>query len=470
MNADLIAGIKRWQTDPSQMVRDLFNVEPDTWQIDVLNNFQKHQRIALKASKGPGKSTVLSWCAWNFLLTRPHPKIAATSISKDNLSDGLWTEMAKWMNKSLLLKHMFTWNKTRIFCNEYPETWYMSSRTWSKSADSQSQADTLAGLHADYLLFIIDEAGGVPDAVVAAAEAGLATGIETKLLMAGNPTHLSGPLYRATTKERHLWFLKEITSDPDDPDRAPRVSIKWAREQVEKYGRDNPWVLVNVFGQFPPSSLNTLLGPNDVSKAMGKHLTPDVYEASQKRLGIDCARFGDDKSVIFPRQGLAAFRPVELRDARTNEIASRVMLSKSRWKSELEFVDDTGGYGAGVVDSLIQAGQNPTPVNFAGKADDPTQFVNKRAEIYFRMANWIKRGGAIPNMPELAGELTAPTYTFKNGKFLIEPKDQIKERLGRSPDLSDALALTFSVEEMPAHNPLTALLQKDNYKSEWNPL
>ena len=89
---------------------------------------------------------------------------------------------------------------------------------------------------------------------MAAAEAGLATdltGKKCKILMAGNPTHLEGPLYRASTSERDLWYLREITADPDDPMRTPRVSIQWAREKIAKYGKDNPWVLVNVFGKFP---------------------------------------------------------------------------------------------------------------------------------------------------------------------------------------------------------------------------
>ena len=88
--------IRLWREKPQAMVRDLFGITPDAWQDDVLAMFPHKPRIAMKACKGPGKTAVLSWLAWNFLLTRPHPKIAATSSSGDNLSDGLWTEMAMW--------------------------------------------------------------------------------------------------------------------------------------------------------------------------------------------------------------------------------------------------------------------------------------------------------------------------------------------------------------------------------------
>jgi hypothetical protein len=439
--------MRRWIESPLYFVRDQFGVEPDLWQVEALNEFNRNQRMAFKACKGPGKTALLSWFGWYFLATRSHPKIAATSITADNLNDNLWPEMAKWQAKSGFLKKAFHWGKTRIVSRDHPETWFMSARTWPRAADSSQQADTLAGLHADNLLFIIDEAGGIPDAVMAAAEAGLATGGDTNIIMAGNPTHRDGPLYRACTKERDIWWVKEITSDPDDPMRTPRVSADWARTQIKKYGRDNPWVLVNVFGKFPPSSINALLGPDEVSDAMGKHLPSDQYDFSQKRLGIDVARFGDDRTVIFPRQGLAAFKYVEMRGARSNEIAARVAQAKNRWGSEMEFIDGTGGYGSGVADSLIQAGHTPVEINFSSKATD-TRYLNKRAEMWFLMAEWIKRGGALPQSDELAKELVAPTYTFKDGRFTLEKKDQIKERLGYSPDLADALALTFAFPEM----------------------
>lgn len=467
------SNIRRWREDPIAFVREELRVEPDLWQQEVLRIFPHNQRIAMKACKGPGKTTLLSWLAWNFLATRPHPKIAATSITKDNLEDGLWPEMAKWQNNSPFLKQAFVWQKTRIFSKNNPETWWMSARTWAKAADQTQQANTLAGLHADYLLFILDEAGGIPDAVMAAAEAGLSTiGGEHKILIAGNPTHLEGPLYRACTQERHLWYTVEITGDPDDPKRAPRISVQWAKEQIEKYGRDNPWVMVNVFGQFPPSSINALLGVEEVTAAMKRHLTDDVYNWAQKRLGIDVARFGDDRTVIFPRQGLASFQPITMRHARDSavsvDIANRTLLEKNRFGSEMEFFDDTVGWAHGALDVMRAAGHSPVGVNFGGKATDARYF-NKRAEMWMEMAKWVQGGGALPNIPELVRELTAPTYTYSNGRFQLESKDQIKSRLGFSPDLGDALALTFAIPEAPRHESFPGFESRQSMKADWNP-
>jgi hypothetical protein len=280
------------------------------------------------------------------------------------------------------------------------------------------------------------------------AEAALATGKRCLILQGGNPTHTDGPLWMACTQFAHLWSIVEVTGDPDDPDRSPRIPIAWARQQIEMFGRDNPWVLVNVFGMFPPASINAILGPDEVRTAMTTHLRIDQYNWAQKRLGIDVARFGDDRTVIFPRQGLAAFEPVILRGERTTTIAARVMLAKRRWDSEVELIDDTGHWGHGVIDNLLASGHDPIGVQFHGPALDK-RYKNRRAEGWLEMAEWIRRGGALPNIPEMIGELTTPTYTFVGGQFMLEDKDQVKERLGRSPDLADALALTFMIPELP---------------------
>jgi phage terminase large subunit len=303
------AKLKRWKLDPASMVREEFGVEPDAWQLEALAHFPHCNRLAMKACKGPGKTAVLAWLILNFLATRPHARVGVTSITGDNLATNLWPELSKWMNKSAFFRETFVWTATRISHRFHPNDWFAVARSWPKSGNPEAQSDALAGLHADYAMFVLDESGGIPQAVMATAEAVLASGIETKVIQAGNPTHTTGPLYRAVTTDRHLWQVVTITGDPDNPKRSPRISLEWAQQQIASYGRDNPWVMVNVLGEFPPSSINALLGANDVEAAMQRHLPIDVYGWAQKRLGVDVARFGDDRSVIFPRQGLASFKP-----------------------------------------------------------------------------------------------------------------------------------------------------------------
>lgn len=443
--------LRRWREQPQIMVRELFGVIPDPWQDEVLGDFPHNQRQAMAACKGPGKTATMAWLAWNFLLTRPHPMVAATSITGDNLATCLWTEMARWHAKAPLLQSAFHLGAERIFSRDHPKTWYMVARTWPKSANREDQANTLAGLHSDYLLFLLDESGGIPDAVMVAADAALGTGVETHIIQAGNTTHLEGPLYRAATLEAKMWKLYRITGDPDDPKRASRVSIKWAREMIERWGRNHPYVLVNVFGQFPPGSLNTLIGPDQMAEAMKRMYREYEIGNAPKVLGIDVARFGDDASVIFPRQGIQAFAPLEYRNIDSTIGAGATSRKWADWDADAAFIDNTGGFGSGWIDQLHLIGRAPIGVGFAEMAHESTRYANKRAEMYFDAVEWIKRGGALPSCPELTAAMTQTTYTFDRGgdRLILEPKDFVKSKLGYSPDHADAFVLTFAEPVSP---------------------
>lgn len=431
-------------------------------------------RISMQACAGPGKSTILCWCAWHFLTCfgelGEHPKAAAVSVTGDNLKDNLWSEMSKWQGRSELMQHLFEWTQTRIFSKTYPSTWFMSARSFSKTSNTEEVGRTLSGLHSKYVLYLIDESGDIPPSIIKSAEQGLSTGPKFgKILQAGNPTSHDGMLYEAATKLRHQWHVIKITGDPDDPNRSPRIDINWAKEQIKNHGRDNPWVKAFILGQFPDSALNTLLSVDEVETAMKRQIHETTYNWAQKRLGVDVARFGLDKTVIFPRQGLRAYKPVLLQGMRTPDIAARIANAKNKWKSEAEFIDGTGGFGSGVVDALLQAGYSPNEIHFSSKATDPA-YLNKRAEMWFKMAEWIKRGGVLPYDQELIKELTAPQYTFVGGKFQLESKDQIKARLGFSPDRSDALALTFALPDTAAGIEMQLGKQNTGLRVDYDPL
>ena len=457
------AQIRIWRKDPVAFVRTLFGVEPDTWQIEALLAFANpnHRRISLQACAGPGKSAVLAWCGWNFLscygTKDNHPNAAVMSVTKDNLKDNLWKELSVWGNRSDYLKQAFTITKERIFSNDHPETWFLSARTWPRTADPEEQGRTLSGLHSKFILYLIDESGDINIAIQRAAEQGLSNCEFGKIVQAGNPTSQNGMLYNAAVPQRHMWYVVRITGDPDDPQRSNRIDIEWARTQIKLYGRDNPWVMAYILGQFPPTSINALLGIEDMELAMSRMCIESDYNFSQKRLGIDAAGDGADPWVIWPRQGLQSFTPVEMRNPKPQEVSARVAMAKAKWKSELEFFDDSGGWAGAAILGLEQAGINPVRVNFAGKATDP-RFFNKRSEMLFKGAEHIKNGGALPNLPHIVREFTTPTYWFDRGKFRVVEKKQIKDLLGHSTDYFDAFGLTFAMEEMPASDPITDLL------------
>jgi phage terminase large subunit len=302
------ATLRRWREDIRAFVIENFGIEPDAWQAAALDAFASpdpaKRRLSLQACVGPGKTAVLAWCGLHFLGTQgergEHPKGAAVAITFDNLRDNLFPEFAKWMGRSSYFSAAFTWNQSRIFANDHPETWFLSARSWPKSANADEQGKTLSGLHSKYVLALIDESGAIPLTVLRAAEQALSNCTFGKIVQAGNPISQEGMLYAAASSLRHLWHIIRVTRDPDDPQRSPRIDLEWAKTQIETYGRDNPWVASYILGQFPTQAFNALLTVEEVEAAMHRHLRDDAFSWAQKRIGVDVARFGDDRTVLFP--------------------------------------------------------------------------------------------------------------------------------------------------------------------------
>jgi phage terminase large subunit len=456
-----------------RFIDEQFKAELDPWQEDTALAFEspdpKMRRIALQACVGPGKTAIEAMCGWWFFGTQcdrgEHPKGAAISITDANLHDNLWPEFAKWQSRSTYLSKLFTWTSSRISANHFPETWFLSARSWPKTANPEEQGKTLSGLHSKYVLILIDESGGIPPTVLRAGDQALVRAKFAKMLQAGNPIDLQGMLYAAANTLRHMWHVIVVTGDPDDPKawvhskrhqaayEGEETPLAWAKAQIEAYGRDNPWVKSYVLGQFPDSSINTMISHEEVLAAMKRSHRPEAYQWAQKRIGADVARFGDDRFVTFPRQGIQAFRPKVFRNVRTTAFAGTLARQQDTWgkgdpELPLILVDDTGHWGHGVIDSLKDSGRRAIPVIFSDRAISK-RYKNRRAEMWIQATDAIKAGAALPFIPELIPELTTPTFTFVNGVYQIEEKDQVKKRLGRSPDIADAFCLTYAIPDRP---------------------
>lgn len=446
------ARIQEWRRDPVKFAVDVFGITPDDWQVDVLGalggDYNPARRMCMRACTGPGKSAVLAWAGWHrlacFAAKGEHPKGAALSITADNLKDNLWAEMAKWQARSPFLSSAFTWTKEKIYANDHPETWFLSARSFAKDANAEAIGRALSGLHSQYPFVLLDETGDMPSSVGRAA-AQIFTGNprDAAIIQAGNPTSTSGLLYESCTKAGEAWEIITITADPDDPKRTPRVSVEHAQEMIRTYGRDNPWVMATILGLFPPTGFNALLGPDDVDAAVKRVYRLDEIMNAPIVLGGDVARQGDDSSAVAKRQGRQAFPIRTLRIPDTMLLAHQFIRDLNETKADAFFIDETGGYGAGVIDAMRQLGHDVIGVQFGGRAADYRYF-NKRSEMYFELAKWVKAGGSLPDDRELKEELCATTFIYQGDKFRIVDKGIIKDQLGRSPDKADALALTFA--------------------------
>lgn len=202
---------------------------------------------------------------------------------------------------------------------------------------------------------------------------------------------------------------------------------------------------------FSASTDNVLITIDLASRAAGKTMLERDVAGAPKVMGVDVARFGDDRSAICKRQGLYCY-PLRVVDNTDNmTFASIVAEEINNFKPAAVFVD--AGRGEGVIDRLRQLGYSVMEVNFGARAAAHNRYANKRSEMWDKLREWLEQGGAIPNDSALKGELAAPTYSFDAaGRKLLEPKEKLKERGFRSPDLADSLALTFAAPVNNANN------------------
>ena len=213
---------------------------------------------------------------------------------------------------------------------------------------------------------------------------------------------------------------------------------------------------------FSASSDDILIPIDLVSEACQRQAIEQLVIGSPKILGVDVARFGDDR---IRRQGLVAFAPMVLSSIDNMTLAGKVAAEMNAWQPDAVFID--AGRGEGVIDRLRQLGFSVIEVNFGSKALVDA-YANKRAEMWDAMAKWLHSGGCLPNHPELKTDLCTPTYSFNSAnKMVLESKDDIKKRGLHSTDVADALALTFA---MPVAPKSTSVYPRGRHRSHWDPM
>uniref|UniRef100_UPI0028DCA4F6 hypothetical protein n=1 Tax=uncultured Selenomonas sp. TaxID=159275 RepID=UPI0028DCA4F6 len=195
---------------------------------------------------------------------------------------------------------------------------------------------------------------------------------------------------------------------------------------------------------FTASASDVVIPIDLVTDAANRLLKDDDVLGQPVILGVDVARFGDDRTVLCIRQGLWLKEVRTFTGLSTMEVASRVIDCINQHHPHATFVD-AGAMGAGVIDRLRQLRYQVSEVNFGEMAMDAQRYANIRAEMYFKCRAWLEAGGAIPQNAELKTELSTIEYKFNpTGRIILEPKDKLKERTGKSPDLADGFVLTFA--------------------------
>lgn len=425
------------------LVRNVLAMEPDDDQKELLLAVQNGERqISWRSGHGVGKSQGLAWCAVCHSLTRYPQATVATAPTSAQLFDALAVRVKEAFKKLPPdLATLFEVKSESITLISDPEGSFVTFRT-SKAETPEA----LAGVHSDNVLLIADEASGVPEAVFTAA-AGSMSGNAT-MIMAGNPVRTAGRFYDTHHRLAKSWHTIHTSCVGH-----PRVTAEFLAEQEELYGLDTNDYRVRVLGEFPRSEADAVI-PYDLLQASLKR---DVQAHTVKPIwGVDCARFGQDRSALAKRQGNVLLDEVKSwKDLDTMQLTGAI---KAEWdmtptnqRPETICVDAIG-IGSGVADRLGEIGLPARAINVSESPAMGGNYLNLKAELWFLTKQWFtERACTLNGDSALAAELGWPRFHYtSSGKLKIETKDELKKRMKRSPDLADAFVLTFAATAVSA--------------------
>lgn len=424
----------------------------DKWQCEFLDDIGRQCRkdptrsiqMATVSGHGIGKSALTSILILWVMSTRPMLSGVVTANTGTQLSTKTWRELSVW-HRRLINRDWFKWTATKFYHVAYPEAWSVAA-----IPNTEHNSEAFAGLHAEHVLQIYDEASNIPDKIWEVSEGAMTTPGAIWCVF-GNPTRNTGRFRECFGKFKGRWTTRQIDSRS-----AKMTDKRKIAEWVEDYGEDSDFVRVRVKGQFPRSADSQFIPVDIVQAASLRHVEPSVFAMSPKVIGVDVARFGMDQSVIFRRQGVKLWEPKTWRGVDTMELASHVVDEARQFRPHAIFVDGTG-VGGGVVDRLRQVaipGIQVIDVQFGAQAADRRLYANVRAELWGRMREWLKGDVDIPNHPGLLDGLVQPEYGFNNRMQLqLERKEDMKGRGLASPDEADALAVTFAHCQLDIDDP-----------------
>ena len=474
---------KQWafRTDPLKFAERVLNVRPWQKQRDILEAVAHNRKVAVRSCNAAGKTftaavTVLWW-----LMSYDNAIVITTAPSERQVKELLWREIRQlYMPHRDIIGGKLTRTRLDFAPNRYAYGF------------STNTEDRFQGFHSGNILVVVDEASGV-DEFIYYAISGILTSQNAKLLLIGNPHGLAGTFYDAFHKNRSQYHTVHISAfdtpaftkagitaenieniefpDPvTDPDVIPAdagtqgninptnpttplglSTPRWALDSFKEYGPQSSVYQTRVLGDFPEEANDTLIPLRDVEAAVKR---PHVVQPDDKPIiGVDIARFGDDKTVIIVREGIRVLHIEELRKSDLVNTTGRVITVAKEFKAKHIIVDEVG-IGAGVLDTLKKDRTYlTTGLNGGARADDAEKYGNLRAQIFDGLRQRFADGDiSIPNDPELISQVAALTYRYNaRGQLLLESKDVIKSHGMQSPDKADALAYAFAEHQAAKH-------------------
>lgn len=232
-----------------------------------------------------------------------------------------------------------------------------------------------------------------------------------------------------------------------------RLTIRQLGEK--KFKNEYPISAAEAFSGFDTDSF---ISSESIINARKRTIPIESYISMPLILGVDVASMGNDKTCIVWRRGDAIQRFKLFEKMRNEEVADQLINIIKADKPTKIFIDGTGGYGAGVAAILRIRGYTSEEIHFGSKSS-VDEYANKRCEMYANLRTWLEREVSIPDEDLIESDLVSFGYKHDiQGRLLLESKADVKKRLKRSPDVGDAMALTFAYDigedyhNMPSNN------------------
>lgn len=431
---DFIAFIERYERDPVGFVENVLEAKPLPWQKDFLQAIARgERRISVRAGHGVGKSTACSWALIWHMTTRYPQKSVVTAPTSAQLFDALYSELKTWINKlPPVLRESFDVFSDRVVLKGAPESSFISART-----SSTERPEALAGVHSEHVLLVVDEASAVPEQVFEAA-AGSMSGHSASTILISNPTRNSGLFYKTHHDLASDWYRMHVSCL-----NIPLVSADFVQQIKATYGEESNAFRIRVLGEFALADDDTLIPAELVDGAIAR----DVAASGSEPLvfGLDVARFGSDRTALVKRKGNVVLEVKSWGGLDTMQVVGAIV-NETKMDKPDEICVDTIGLGSGVADRLRELGLNVRDVNVAESSAMNPNANKLRDELWLSVKEWLAtKSVKLPADEQLRHELVAPRYTFtSSGKVQVESKDSMRKRGMRSPDLADALCLSFA--------------------------
>lgn len=450
---DLIL-FRSWQRSPRAFIASIWGLTPQrdnskfvkgehlTWQQDdILQAVEdaltgkSSKRISIKAGHGIGKSCTLAWLVIWYLICFKDAQIPCTAPTADQMHDVLWKEIKKWIDRMpKQLGEKLIWTTGYLRVSESPDTWFARAKTARKEAP-----EALAGVHGDFVMMLVDEASGVPEEIFNTAEGAL-TSKDILFIMISNPTRLLGYFYNSHHADRESWNCLSFSCIE-----SPIVDNAYVDRIKDRHGSDSDEYKIRVVGEFPKADaiddkgFVPLLLSSDVRETKDEKFVGDCI------MGIDPAGEGSDETVWVVRDTFKAKIVAVEKVSTGKSIAQKTLTLMDYYHIQpFNVIVDSFGEGVKCIQELATARAHVKAVNVGIEANDTMRFLNRRAEAFWELKEWLRQGGELVTNEGWQELLTIRYRRELSGKLKIMSKLDMRKEGIRSPNKADALMLTFA--------------------------